>query len=258
MIVMHHAHPPPVHLLHPLLGQFRHLVRMNGAIHAHRLLEHRRHKAHIVRHDHQRQPLVQPAHQFVKFILHRGIEIGGGLVEQQQLRFAGQRPGDQHALPLPPGQRGEGPTCQRLHPHFRQCIPGHRPIRRAIRPPCGPVPQPSHQHHIKHIDRECLIDPRVLRHVSHPPPSPSGVLPQDANRSAPRAQQTQQQAQQGRLASAVRPDHASQVAGLHGQIDVFEHRRATVAERQIAHFDHRGGHGAPASVAGGAGSACSS
>jgi hypothetical protein len=45
-------------------------------------------------------PVGQPFKDLKELEFNAGIDVGGGLIEEQDLRFAGQGPGNENALPL--------------------------------------------------------------------------------------------------------------------------------------------------------------
>ena len=55
---------------------------------------------------------------------HRHIEGGHRLVQQQQLRLCGQRPGDRHPLSLAAGELAGPPSGELGHPHLIQPVLG--------------------------------------------------------------------------------------------------------------------------------------
>lgn len=100
-------------------------------------------KLHLVGDDHHGHPLLGQAADDPQHLGHHGgVQGGGGLVKQHDLRVHRQGPGDGHALLLPAGQRGViqgkgkgigvGPEQLRDQPQaggLAHDIPGHRLVR---------------------------------------------------------------------------------------------------------------------------------
>ena len=79
---------------------------------------------------------------------------------------------------------------------------------------------------------------RNLVRARKPPPAALGrrgeghVLAEEAHPPAGRRMRADQQAEQGRLARAVRPDDADRLAGADGKVDAIEHQKGAEALRQ--------------------------
>ena len=63
------------------------------------------HKAHIVRDDDERDPLVQPVQQFIEIILDRRVETRRRLIENQEFGIRGECARNENTLPLSAGER---------------------------------------------------------------------------------------------------------------------------------------------------------
>ena len=87
--------------------------------------------------------------QAVETFLDVGVQAGGRLVQQQQLRFAGQGAGDQHPLLLAAAEGGEVAVRMVGQPHFGQGGAGRLPVAAAPGPQHRRPAQTAHQHHVQ-------------------------------------------------------------------------------------------------------------
>src|SRR5690606_23005509 len=128
-----HPDPGPV-----VRGQQRlrqHLLRRPGRDHAALHQQHQpvgvlpRHRQ-VVHGGHHRQPPLppQPVHQLQHLLLVADAPRAGRLVQQQQGGALGQRPGQEHPLPLPTGQGGQHPLGQPGQVQRLQHLPGRRDV----------------------------------------------------------------------------------------------------------------------------------
>ena len=185
----------------------------------------------------------QCQHQVHQCQLLVDVQVIGGFVHQQDLRLLRQRPCDVDALALAAGKLPPQALLTVVHAHAVQRL-GHdlviarRPALQRRQPrraaqlhgvPCGD--------RIQRVGR--------LRHHGQVPghlPTPHGtqVVAVQVN-SAPRGRMNaRQNAQHAGLARPVRADQPQQLARLHGQRHVRQHRVPSRAPDHPVHF--QGGH----------------
>ena len=176
--------------------------------------------------------------QLVELGRGRAVHAGRGLVQQQQLGMGGQGAGDEHPLPLPAGQGGEGAPAQLGQPDGGQRLLGRLPVLSAVR--AGrEVAHPAHAHHVQDGDREQGVEAGVLGHVAHPAAGPLRRPAEHPHLAGLRARGAQDQAQQGGLAAPVGAHRGDELSGQHLEADLLEHRLAGVGEVHPPELDHR-------------------
>lgn len=179
----------------------------------------------VVQHRDQRTALllVQPGAQVQDLDLVGDVEVRGRLVEQQQRRLLGQRHGDPDALALAAGQLVHRPVGEVGDPGG-----GHRLVDDPL-VLARPLPQEALVGVAAPGDQFGDADPvrrdRRLRQQAEGAGDLAGGQVVDVptvqqHRAGARAQHPRQRAQQGRLATRVRPDdHRERSVGhRHGQI----------------------------------------
>ena len=89
-----------------------------------------------MRHEHDGQATlaVEPRDRLHDRRRRAGVDAGGRLVEQQELRLGGERPRDQDALLLAAGQRPERMRRERGESHLGQAFGRAPPLATAHRP----------------------------------------------------------------------------------------------------------------------------
>jgi hypothetical protein len=148
------------------------------------------------------------------------VEVGGGLVHHQQARLLRQRAGNKHHLPLAARQLLEAAVRQ-----VRDAQPRERGVcclvvARAMPRPRRHARHPPHQHDLARRVGEG--ERGLLRDVGlavRPLPAGEreGVAPVEQDGACRGAAQSQQAAQQGRLAGPVRPEQAHNLPRLDGE-----------------------------------------
>ncbi|SDL15547.1 hypothetical protein SAMN04488074_109145 [Lentzea albidocapillata subsp. violacea] len=191
----------------------------------------------VMQHHDNRPPHgnMQLLHQIQHINLMSKIQIGGRLVQQQQISPLSKSHGDPSPLPLPPGQLVNSPLSQIQNPgHSQRGINSSSVIRRPLPiPGLMRMPPPSHQ--ISHS--QPLRSRRSLRqHPQNPGNIPSGHridLPAvQQHRTGPSRQQPPQRLQQSRLATPVGPDHRGNRATDDRQIERVDDLPFPVAHAQ--------------------------
>ena len=196
-----------------------------------------------------RQPLRQPRAAV-------GVEVVGGLVEQQHGRLAQQHRGQQAARGLAAGDAAE----QRAAVEVLDAQPAARLVQARLQRPAaerlearlrlavgvevGQVglervePQP----HLPHLaEGACARGRRSSSRVEHVLRQVADAIAgAERDRAAIRTIEARQQADQRRLADAVDADQRGARAVVEREGDAVEQRRAVVGLREIGAFEHGG------------------
>ena len=181
---------------------------------------------------------LQQAHQRH---LVRWVEVGGGLVEQQQRGIDRQRPRQQHALALAARQFMQAPMLPGRAFGVRHGLLHQRFVARRRRGEQAQVRQPAQVHHLAH--RQIAAGLALLGQPRHP----ARLLTQRHLVQWPAAEphaasvgllQTRQHAQQGRLARTVGADDGGPT-GLQGQRHPIQSLRAAEPHADRLRFEQR-------------------
>ena len=188
------------------------------------------HEPHVVVDQQRRLARVgEGAQRETEFLALARVESGGGLVEAQQPRPAGERAGDAHELALSlrelVGHRLGGPveTDQSERPVGLSAGDGDVLADLEVVEQVGVLPRP----------RQAAAGSLVRRQRTD-------VLP--VERDAPRERdEARDRVDQRRLAGAVRSDQADQLALADLEVDVLERVDAAECDGQAADREHGGG-----------------
>jgi hypothetical protein len=159
---------------------------------------------------------VDVAHARERLVLQLRREAGGRLVEEQHARLHHERAGERDDLPLAARQR-PGALPAPLGQQREQLADGGEPLP----PPLG-AQEEAHAEVV--LDRECAEHVARLGHVADAArDQPVGgqrrdVLAGERHRAAPHRHQPEHRLDERRLAGAVRPDHADDLAVVEGQV----------------------------------------
>ena len=143
------------------------------------------------------------------------------------MRILQQKPREQHALHLAPGERRNRAVLE-----SREADGGDRLLDRASRAAvdaaegAGTAPQP-HRHHVVDVDGERAIDFGGLREVGDV--LRVGITALDA--ACQRFDHADDALEQRRLARPIRADHGHQRAALDRPVEVVHRRMPVVAKR---------------------------
>jgi hypothetical protein len=212
-----------------------HLVRRArrhpAAGHVHDAVHHRQQRVHVVRGEQHRDVFrAGQAGQELDDALRAGdVQVGERLVEQQQFRVADQRVRDHHALLLAAGQLAD--------PRVRVGA-GADGVEHGVDPvPAVPgreaeaelVAVDAERHHVPDPQWHVRLDQQLLRDVSDvrvqcPGPGRHRLEAED-------------EAQQGGLARAVRPDQPGELARADGERDIVEDRAAAEADADVGEVE---------------------
>ena len=109
-----------VRVVHGVVGQRRAVVGHPAVAHHDRAVDQAGQRAELVGDQHDRgAALLEPAQRRGEGELVGQVDAGGGLVEEEQLRLAGQRPRDQGPLLLAAGELGDAVAGPRGQPDHR-------------------------------------------------------------------------------------------------------------------------------------------
>ena len=164
-----------------------------------------------------------------------GVEVGQGLVEQEQLGPTHQGVGQKHALQLAPRQGADPPLGERGTLHRLEDVV--HPLPGAARTPAQPVAVPvlAEGDEVAHAQRHVHVEVHLLGHVAHPALGQGVAGP--AHLAARRREQSQHQAQQGGLAGAVGADQSGELAGLEVEVDVAQDESTRHLHVHAGHFN---------------------
>lgn len=166
----------------------------------------------------------------------RKIDVGRGLIEEEQLRFAGESAGDHDALAFSSGEIGKGPVREIGHSHFiERGVSGLATL--AGKTSHGEPIEATHQYDIESGDGELCIESHRLGHVAHRPLGLARALAEDLERSTAGFDQSEDESHESGFSSSVRSDDTEGITAMNRKIDILEHERFTVAKREMATID---------------------
>ena len=212
----------------PLAGQGRRwAVEDDSAAHQHEPLDELLHGAELVRDEEDRRVelVVQLGEQRRQRLLGVDVDAGRRLVEHQQVGLSGERLGDEGALLLAAGQRGDGlprPLGQ------ADALDGRLDESSVVRPQASngaPPRDPARAHDLLHGHRRLDPELRTLGEVADAValPKAAGRLAEERRCPGLRLLEPEQDTEQRRLAPAVRSGHGHELTLLHGETHVAEH-----------------------------------
>jgi len=174
--------------------------------------------------------------QVQHLLLAAHVQGGGGLVEQQHGRLLGQRPGQDGALPLAPGQRAHRPRGQRRQLQVVQHVVHHRQVLLRLYPERPDVGRAAEQDVVD--DPQRGRDQGVLGHQRQrtgPGASPERGDRPSADRDGPlEPGRPREGPQERRLAGAVRPHDGHPAAGRHAERHAVDDGPAAQADGDVA------------------------
>ena len=149
------------------------------------------------------------------------------LVERQQRRLGGERAGDERPLLHAARERPQRVVRALREPDPPDCATDGNPIVGAQRADRPANREPPRLDHLAHGDRRAGVELRPLAHVPDPrsPPVARGDT-EEADATGRGSFEAENQAQERRLAAAVRSGDADERAGLDRQGDVVQDRWA--------------------------------
>ena len=175
----------------------------------------------------------QPAGELAALL----VEVGVGLVEQQQLGLVEDAAADRQALAHPGRELADPLVGAALHPDRTQ---------RRLDPGLAGLAVDSVQ---SGVEAEVLapaqvpVEERLMAEVADPAAQLPGLArqraPEDLDLAAARPQKGGEDPQQGRLAGPVRAEHEQGLAGAEGQVDTLQGGPFAELVAQAAQLDCR-------------------
>ena len=168
-----------------------------------------------------------------------GVDTGDRLVEDQELGITDERFGDEDALLLSAGELVHAPAPQFRERDGAQRVVDGIAVRGAGPSPPTPSGEPPGAHHFLDGRRQVRWQLGPLRYVADAIAvlEAAGFLAEHRNAPRARSQQAEQDAQQRRLAAAVRADQRRELALVDPERDVGQDRRRAVREREVLDVD---------------------
>ena len=183
---------------------------------------------------------VQPGEQGCEGLLRRDVDSGRGLVEDEQLRVAGERLGHERALLLASGEPGERPICDLGEPDSVDRLLDASSILTAE---SADEPRARHTarcHDLPHRRRRIETELGALRQVAERAASPRDIhrLAEEPDLAAVRPLEPEREPEQGGLPAAVRARDGDELARFDRQIEAREDRRPVpVPEGHVAELE---------------------
>ena len=175
-----------------------------------------------------------------------GVEGGGGLVEQQQVGFAGEGAGDQDALLLPTGEFGDLAAREVGDFHRVQCGVdgvvgvGDRTASDTVFPAEAIA---AHFDDFADGDGEVPVDGAGLGHVADAGADAAGRAAVDQDFAVGGLERAEDGFEQGGFAGAVAADQGGECAAGDLEVDLLKHGIAAVADGDVAQLNVRAGGG---------------
>ena len=201
----------------------------------------------VGRQQHRLAPIAGFAHAGPEDLLHQRVEPGGRLVEEQQVRPAGERGDEQDLLAVAVAVRPDLLVEDELEA-LDELVP--------VGGVDGAVQLAEEPEHLGARQRRPQV--RLAGHVGQALVDEPGVAPdvevEDPRPAGRRVDQAEQEGDRGRLAGPVRAEVAEHLALLDLEVERVEHGRVAVPLRQPLGADrrrhpdsirHRRGYGAP-------------
>ena len=174
--------------------------------------------------------------EFVDALLHPLVDACRGFVEQDELRFGAQCPGNQDPLLLSTGEGGELTIPELIHLNSPEGIQGSIPVLPGKERSPAQLSKSSHEHHIPDRDRELSVIVDILGDIADHPPCLHRTLPEDCDRSTGGPKDPEDHFQEGGLPPAVRTDDPKELVLLNCQVHIFQDVMPIVSCPDIVQF----------------------
>ncbi len=170
------------------------------------------------------------------------VEVGRGLVEEEERRALRETPRDGDAAALAARERVHAPVRERDEVGGRERVGDGSVVGRAGRAPRRDVGEATEGHDLAHAERR--LDGVVLRDAGDEPGRRADrerreVVAVHGHAATARAQEAGGRAQQRGLAGAVAPDDRHDGAGVHRERQPVEGRDRAVARDDVVEFEER-------------------
>ena len=180
------------------------------------------------------EPVLQRLDLVAQLHAHLGVEVGQGLVEQEEQRIDGERPAEGDALALSAREIGDLAVFETGQPQELQHL-GHAPAHRLAldAAQAQPVADVAEHGHVRPqgVGLEDHGDVALLRRER------GDVLAEQADGPARGFLEAGDGAQQRGLAAAGGTEDGHELARRDGKVDAVQHRHRAVAHMQILDFD---------------------
>ena len=201
-------------------------------------------KADIVGDDNDRHAVVEFLEESKDILLHPQVHVSRRLVEDEDLRFTGDRPGDEHPLQLPAGEVAETAFPQLADSRPLHGRDGGQPVFPTVHPHEAGLAETSDEDGFLDTDREVPGEGGGLGNVPYFPPPFAGGPAEDSYFPRVGVQKAENDLEEGALPSPVGTDEAEHFPPLDTEGDILEDRRAVVGERDVLNdndlvFSHR-------------------
>ena len=219
-------------------------VEQHGALQNHHPVQVLGHRGQLVRDEqHARPVLGHEVHERIpESPLGLRVHPGDRFVKDQELRLAGERPGDERPLLLPRRQLVQG-TAGELHQVNR--LEGVADLL-PVGPPDGAPPPTTGEapgsDDLLDRGRDLRCENRPLRDVPQTPglPQPPRELAEKAHHAVRRQQRSEEHAEQCGLARAIGAHQGHELSGPDRDGDVLQHPVLSVSERDPGGLEQRG------------------
>lgn len=185
----------------------------------------------IVGHHEDRHLLFQRGERFNELFLDGKINVGGRFIEEKKLRLTGEGSRNEDALTLASGEIGERSIRELFEADFSERLERNFAALFGIESKAMSI-EATHEDNVDRGDGEEWIKAHRLRHVAYLFAGLVGRFPEKGEGAAIRLKQAEHQFEQGRLAPAVRPDHAKRFAFGNRKGHVFQNQLSAIAKAQ--------------------------
>ncbi len=200
----------------------------------------------VVGHEDDRHPVAEPVQNLVELCLCRGIHVDRRFVEEEHLRVADERPGDDRPLLLPAREVLDLPVGEigDLHRLERLLCPGM--VFFVVAPwAAGDVAETAGEDHLPHGDRILEIERPELRDVAEILSHRRIPAAEDPDLAAAGGEEPEDHPEERRLPAAVRPDDGVEIVRVDGEVHALKHGLAAQPDPDVVDLDHGGAHGLP-------------
>ena len=165
------------------------------------------------------------------------IEVGGGFVEEEELRLSGEGAGDEDTLALAAGEGGEAAVFEVVEVHLFEGILGKFAVWGAKRSEGAGLTESAHEDDVGNVDGEIGVHLAVLGDVSDLGAGVFGSSVEYGNGAFLGAEEAEDKFEHGGFAGAVGADDADEIAFGEFQVDIVEDGVIVVGEGDVFEGD---------------------